>query len=393
MVGERPDLRYRYPLGVRILIILALLLVPAYYALMLILGLCFVALGIGPLVASAYILVNSPILFRVAGVVGICGVFSFLGALALARAVVLSFRTPAALEPAIWINKNRETALTALIDEMCAIMGARKPDAVILQVGTDCFVAQRELTVLNANPRGRILCLGLGLLGCLNIRELRAVIAHEFAHFIGGDLLYSAIVLRAFVGIDATGRALVDVYDRSGRLARLFSYIPFRLCILIMGLFFYTLLRIDRRVNRARELRADALAARVCGTLALSDALRKSHAYGLMFNTAVFHIEEKRQAARKLDANILRLWRKNLQNLAPDAQRILEDVLAQPTDKFDSHPSLRERIDSLPPVPNRFDDAQPSLSLIKELAKYEKMAGDFLANEHQLAKRYEQRGF
>jgi Zn-dependent protease with chaperone function len=140
-------------------------------------------------------------------------------------------------------------------------------------------------------------------------------------------------------------------------------------------------------VGRAREFRADALAARACGTLICIDSLKKSHAYGSLFSASILQIEEQLQSARTADTNSLRVWRKNLQNLASVAQKMLSEELAQQTNRFDSHPSLRERIENLPPVPNRYEQTQPALSLLKELAKHEKMAGEFFASEYRLARR------
>ncbi|MDZ4858494.1 MAG: M48 family metalloprotease [Candidatus Hydrogenedentes bacterium] len=266
-------------------------------------------------------------------------------------------------------------------------MKTRIPDAVILHVGTDCFVTQQRLTVLNANPHGRILCLGLGFMACIKVDELRSILAHEFAHFTGSDLLYSKIVLRAYMGLETASVSLSQLSDRTNGLARVITAVPFFAIVLLMRVNLLFLRSIDASIHRAREIRADTLATRICGTRVYTDMLKKIHAYGPLFQLSIMRIAGEIQRSRKPDESCLRVWRKNLKSFESSAQEILSDSMVETTNKWADHPALRERIQRLPEVPDQYHNAQPALSLFRELAAYEKLAGEYLANDYRILQR------
>jgi hypothetical protein len=117
------------------------------------------------------------------------------------------------------------------------------PAAVYLTLQTNAWVA-RHGGILGFSGR-RVMALGLPLLPILAVSELRAILAHEFSHYYGGDTGLGLWINRAR---ETLARSLQSLAAERGFL---------------------------HFVSRQREYRADELACAVAGAQPLLSGLRK----------------------------------------------------------------------------------------------------------------------
>jgi heat shock protein HtpX len=239
--------------------------------------------------------------------------------------------------------------------------GERMPDEVFLVMGWTAFVAQRG-GVLGIGSK-RVMGLGLPLLNSLTVDELRAVVAHEFGHFHGGDTKLTPWIYKTRCTI---GRTISALKQNDG----LFMHRPF----LWYGTFY---MRVTQSVSRAQELAADRLAAEVVGRGAIEEGLRKVHRFGPGFEH-YFHSEfvpvvNAGRLPRLLDGFERYLsrpgWDAFLSRFGADDQPHVRK-----TDPYDSHPSLHDRLAALERVraTMRAVDSRPSIALLDDLSELER---------------------
>ena len=358
-------------------------MIPALYFTLFVLALVMLGIVVGLFGGIFYFTYERPAIFRAMLLPMAGGVVVLNGVCSVLKSMFLFFRAPNGFEPAVWVNLDRETALNAVIEDLCARMNTAPPIAVLVHMGPVFSVMQGECTSLNATPKGRILTVGLPLLSCLSVNEFRAILAHEFAHFTGQDTLYSAFVCRMMSTMEhAYGHVYESIPEQRG-LIWLISVLPMKLPLWVLRAYFYLFSRIDMKTSRSREFRADAIAAKVCGKGSFAGALRKVYAFSPIFDPAILGIAEEILNSRHPDESPLRVYRKRIKEYIPVAEKVLEKELQIESMPWDSHPTLTARLEALPNVPESFGDTANALTLFKELPRYEKMTGDFLKNEYR----------
>ena len=192
--------------------------------------------------------------------------FCLGGAYLILRAIVPSrdrFEAPGPrLQP------ERQPRLFEEIRGIAGASGQEMPAEVYLVPDVNAWVAQRG-GVMGVGGR-RIMGLGLPLLQAVSVSEMRAIVAHEFGHYFGGDVKLGPVIYRTR---EALVRTVIALHQHSGFLQKPFEWYA--------ALFF----RVTHAVSRHQELQADALAARIAGADALARGLRTVHGAGLAFGT------------------------------------------------------------------------------------------------------------
>jgi heat shock protein HtpX len=162
-----------------------------------------------------------------------------------------------------------------LFDELDGIAGALNetlPREIYLISAANAFVADRG-GIMGFGSR-RIMGLGLPLLSLLTISQFRAVLAHEFAHYYGGDTSLGPWVYK-------TKTSIIRIFENIGSVGELA-----RIAILglmyaavtgILKTYFVAFLRTINLVSRRQEYRADELACLVAGRQNLIDGLQTIH--------------------------------------------------------------------------------------------------------------------
>ena len=234
--------------------------------------------------------------------------------------------------------------LFAMLRGVASATKQEMPAEVYLVGDMNAWVAQRGGTI--GVGAQRVMGLGLPLLQTLTVSELRAVLAHEFGHYHGGDTKLGHFVYKTRAAI---GRTLANL-GQHGSILQL----PF----LWYGRLF---LRVSHAVSRHQELAADQLAAQVAGARALVEGLKKIHAAA-----PAFGFYWSNEVAPVLRAGFLPPLAGGFQQFV--AGEIGQKALAAGREQsladgegnvFDTHPPLQERIralEGLPPGQNPADD-------------------------------------
>jgi Zn-dependent protease with chaperone function len=258
------------------------------------------------------------------------GLFCVIGAFLILKSVVP--RAEKFTPPGPRLAPAEHPALFALIDDVARRTGQEKPAEVYLAGDVNAFVTETGGTMGFGGRR--VMGIGLPLLEALTVPELRAVIAHEFGHFVGGDTRLGPWIYRTRAAI---GRTLESLEGHSSILGKPFLW---------YGLGF---LRVTHAVSRQQEFVAEAVAARVAGRDAAASALRRisgaAAAYGSFW-------------ASELAPALDRGYRPPLASgfgqflRAPDvtsqvAAVVDAELQSGKSDPYDTHPSLRERLAAL----------------------------------------------
>ncbi|MBW3595570.1 MAG: M48 family metalloprotease [Actinobacteria bacterium] len=234
------------------------------------------------------------------------------------------------------IDDSSQPRLMALVKDVASAANANPPDAVYLVPDVNAFVYE-DGKLMGLIKTKRIMGIGLGLLNVLHVDELKAVLAHEYGHFAGGDTRLSGIVYRTR---SAIGRTVEHLAKSGTWLARIFDW---------YGRLF---LRLTQRMSRQQELDADGLAAGIGGRDAQTQALEKTGQTGPAFNWLIDDYVAPLWHANKRPANFYSGFRQLLQDPTRQEQlRNLAESSRDFEDPYDSHPSLERRIDHLKELP------------------------------------------
>lgn len=234
--------------------------------------------------------------------------------------------------PGPQLEPRRHPKLFEMIRGVASATKQEMPAEVYLVGDINAWVAHRG-GLMGKGARG-IMGLGLPLLQTLTVSELRAVLAHEFGHYHGGDTKLGRFVYRTRAAI---GRTLANL-GQHGSILQL----PF----LWYGRLF---LRVSHAVSRRQELAADQLAAHVVGARPLAEGLKKIHAAA-----PAFGYYWSNEVAPVLHAGFVPPLAAGFQQFVAGeiGQKALAAAREQSLkedegDVFDTHPPLRERLQAL----------------------------------------------
>jgi len=227
--------------------------------------------------------------------------------------------------------------LFEVLEEVARAAGQSMPCEVYLEFDVNAWVSSRG-GVMGIGSR-RIMGLGLPLLQQLNVAQLRAVLAHEFGHYHGGDVMLGSWLYQTRAAIGRTVQAF-----RESDSAVL--HLPFEL----YGDLF---LRVTHGISRHQEFQADALAAKLVGSRPLIEGLQAVHR-GAVVNQVY------------LESEVLPVLRAGFRppiasgfahfvaspTIAPKIEESLEQALQDDlADPHDTHPPLPVRIAALRDLP------------------------------------------
>ncbi len=234
------------------------------------------------------------------------------------------------------ISPAEAPGLWRLVEGLAARIGALKPEAVVVGLAEGFFVTAGPVVLEPGGARlsGRILNVPLAQLALLRGDETAAIVAHELAHYAGGDTAYSQRFLPIYVGV---GRSLDAVAARgSSALGPLGPAL--HLGLFVMERFHLAV----RHWSRQREFAADAVAAGTVSAEAAARALLRSGAVAPRITETLDGAAAAPDAA-PADLVAAVLERAVARGLDDPAAH-LEAGQAHPTD---THPSTRERIAAL----------------------------------------------
>jgi heat shock protein HtpX len=312
------------------------LLARAILALSLMVGFYVLALGIVVGLAIAVVQVASS---TSAGASWRLLIFALLAIYAIVRGIVP--RRQKFVEPGPRLAPDEQPELFEEIRRTAEATDSAMPEDVYLAPDVNAGVAHVGGFVgIGARP---IMILGLPLIAVLNVSELRGVIAHEFGHYVGGETKLAPLIYRTR---DAIGRTVFGLATSTQGFQQLLSF-PF----LWYGRLY---LRATQAVSRRQELDADRMAARIAGGTSMESGLVKTHAAGLAFDPYLNELGPVLSSGSlpPVAEGFSRFLEGSETRTALD--RVHEEEARHGTsDPYDSHPSLRQRLDALKDAPHK----------------------------------------
>lgn len=237
------------------------------------------------------------------------------------------------------LNRDEQPRLFEQLEDVARATGQEMPAEVYAVGDINAWVAQRG-GVMGFGSR-RVMGLGLPLMQQLTVTQFRAVLAHEFGHYFGGDTRLGPWVYKTRAAI---GRTVQSLSGDNGSASLLQA--PFA----AYGRMF---LQVTQSVSRQQEFSADALAARTIGARPLIVGLRVVHQCAPAFS-AYFQHEVAPVIAAGFHPPVTEGFRHftGTQRVAKAMEEGLQAELKEgKADPYDSHPALRERIAALEQLP------------------------------------------
>lgn len=278
--------------------------------------------------------------------------------------------------PGPQLTPQKHPRLFTELQSVATAVSQEMPAEVYLVHDMNAWVMQRG-GLMGMGGR-RVMGLGLPLMRMLTVSQLRAVLAHEFGHYYGGDTKVGPWIYKTRIAIIRTVQSL----SGSGGEGSLLQ-LPFQW----YGKLF---LRITNAISRRQEFVADELAARTIGSKPLIDGLRTVHAAGPAFGAfwsnemiPVLNAGYRPGLVEGFDHFV------RVEQIAGImSQQIEEEMKSGKSDPYDTHPPLKARIAAVAELPaGQVDAEDPSaISLLEDIQGLEKELLVALAGAEVVAK-------
>jgi heat shock protein HtpX len=266
-----------------------------------------------------------------------------LGGIAVAGAILWALlpRRDKPEAPGLLLERTEHPRLFGELDAIASALNEPLPGEVYLIGEVNAFVADRG-GILGFGRR-RVMSIGLPLLSSLTIPEIRAVLAHEFAHYYGGDTRMGPWVYK-------TQCAMIRAFQNMGSLGQVGRIAALQVVNLVVSFvlkwYFIFFLRVSNFLSRKKEYRADELACLVAGREPLVQGLRKIHgagmAWGAYWNSEVVPVLNLGYLPAIGDGFSRFLAAPQIAGQL--AVGIEKEIAEGKTKPYDTHPPLRERI-------------------------------------------------
>lgn len=285
-------------------------------------------------------------------VIGAVALFGGLVALAVLKNVFTMFRTATTSVVGLAIQPVQAPHIHRLVLNVARKLKIKPPRNIVVGFDPSFFATTaRVSTPFDKRPlTGESLYLSLPLLRVLSEQETLSIIGHELGHFSGGDTAYSRRFAPAYRGLSQVQQNLRGD-DGKADLWALPALVTVNFVLNIFG-------RAEKRIGRAREMRADQIGADIGSPEALSSALVK---LGILGNIWQLEFDDMAQRvrhgrfSRNLSRNFVERARHDIDHdkVAALAALSLDAELAHPTD---THPTTRERIEAFGLDPDQLVD-------------------------------------
>ncbi|HEX2832398.1 MAG TPA: M48 family metalloprotease [Thermoanaerobaculia bacterium] len=269
-------------------------------------------------------------------------------------------------DPGLKLDLGAEPRLREALDSVAARIGTRPVDNVYLTPAMDMAVMERR-------GKERCLILGVAALDGLALRPFKAILGHEYGHFVNRDTAGGAFALsvRRSISLTAIGIA------QGGAAA---WYNP---AWLFVTSFHRVFLRISEGASRLQEVLADRWAVFAYGAQAFEDGLRHIVVRGAHFDA---HVGVTIKEVVDAQVPLSNLYTYKPSAAVADVTDAIHESLNREASAYDSHPSPVERFRLVhalpqPDVAAEADDAMPAWSLFQDpLAMQQLMTEQVRAN-------------
>lgn len=268
------------------------------------------------------------------------GLVAVAGTWCAARAAWQSLKAKPMRVMALKVSHAEAAGIWELISSVSRRLNMRPPANLILGFDAAIFVTDGIVHTYDVTLTGRTLCISAPMLHVLTPAEFESVLAHELAHFTGNDTLYSHYFYPVY-------RGSIHALHQLQELAHENEWYQFVMALPTLLVTGYLQLfgSVEKNISRARELRADAVAAEVAGQNVTAQALAKAYAYGpldrVTYNWMVGWLKEN-NAFLNVPAFFVEYMQHNHALLVETLQ-----AAAPMTHPLNSHPGFLERIHAL----------------------------------------------
>lgn len=296
------------------------------------------------LVVATFLAVGSPeaAVFPAPGILFCAGTAPLVYALLEAARRSL-FLTESGAASSTEAGADEAPALRALVDELTQEFRIREPVHLRLTQQASAEMADEDTRYLGLADGNRVLSVGLPLLAALPPDQVRAVVAHEFAHLSLRHHRVRAFTHRLELSL-TVARDFLERFGGANGMVAAYAGLP----RLLTGIYVRLFKRVVQPVRRRQELEADAAAAAVCDAPVLAEALvRQAMAERLWSNFQQVFLETP--PAGVLPTDPFRGFAEALSNpgIRDRLPRLRTEVVtssAVGTEFGSSHPGLAERV-------------------------------------------------
>ncbi len=220
----------------------------------------------------------------------------------------------------------------------------------------------------------RVLTLGFCTLRFLTVGELKAILAHEYAHFSHSDTFYSRFIYQVHMSIQ---EALWGMAGAGGWISYANPFYWF------LWLYYKTYSLLSAGYSRSREFLADRMAASLYGAAQFKSALTKVSTDGTLFEMTMYDnitslLNEQKEFVNMYDAFT---QYRNEHMSHDEREKLYLNLLGEQGSLFASHPTFAERaaaIESFPAVTD--SDDRNSLELFDDVLGIESELTRFLTD-------------
>jgi Zn-dependent protease with chaperone function len=255
------------------------------------------------------------------------------------------------------LRPERHPELFRAVREVAERAKQEPPASVYLVPEMNAWVAQRG--GMMGFGSSRVMGIGMPLLQVTTVSQFKAVLAHEFGHYDGGDTSLGPWVYKTR---ETIGRTLENLGEGA------WLQKPF---IWYGNLF----LRITRAISRSQEFNADRLSARIYGRTAAIGGLKAVYGHSDSFRRYWHHeVAPVLNSGRRPPlADGFRHFLASPLTAAAYRSSLEEDLQGREESPYDTHPGLASRIEALKALPEK--PAPPNdpgaLSLLRDVAALE----------------------
>jgi Zn-dependent protease with chaperone function len=274
--------------------------------------------------------------------------------------------------PGPLLKPEQNPRLFEIIEDTAAATEQEMPGFVYLLADYNAFVAQRG----GAGQFGgkRIMGIGLPLMKVMNTSQFKAVIAHEFGHYYHGDTKLGPWIYNTRAAIV---RTVVELEEKGSILQMPFKW---------YGQIF---LSITQAISRQQEFNADRLSAKITGKSAAESALKslagQATAFQAFMHNEFLPVVGSGYLPPFLGGLELFMQSREVQDKTSEIAR--KELSEGKTDKYDTHPSLSERIEAIKGLdfPDQPIDNSPAIGLLDDPAEAERKLFRAVINESHYA--------
>jgi Zn-dependent protease with chaperone function len=301
-------------------------------------------------------------------------------ALSMVHVALAVTRTPSPSVVGRMLDPAVHRRLLRWLGDTAAAVGVEVPDHVVAGLRPGVFVTEAPVVCLDGRVTGRTFYLSLPLARLLSVEELRALVAHELAHFDAAQLGASS----RFVPLHAGARQAIERLSRPAAGLGALTSLP---ALSILSFFMEAFEAGAARVGRDRELAADRAAAAVAGGVTLASALTKWYAFGAAWEAVSLAMDRAvLEDSQYVNASEL-FARLAAANSGPE--RLLGVGAVSWPHPTDVHPPLVERVRALAVTPGEAAAAAletgPAHAAIALVEDYEAIERDLSEVEHRIA--------